>query len=286
MDSTFENNQFKHSFVYDIFEHAPLSFPTHWHHYLEITYVQDDSIIYEVNGSSYHLHPGDILIVWPGELHALQNIPKPAPDKRNLIMLQLDEKLLNERVDFQTMSYLFYQVRILNEENFPEMELLREYICQIHNISQSDMPFPELHSCILIYQFFARIGDYLASSAQTIEKKQTGHQAQVHLQLLKTCKYLSQHCTEQISLAEAAKIAGFSKYHFSKIFREFTGYSFTDFQAKEKLRLAEQLLRNPELSITEVSMEAGFNSISTFNRIFLKFKTVTPSEFRKMYQDQ
>ena len=271
-DSTFENNQFKHSFVYDIFDHAPLPFPTHWHHYLEIAYVRDDSIIYEINGTPYHLHPGDILIVWPGELHALKNIPKPAPDKRNLVILQLDEKLLNERVDFQTMSYLFYQVRILNK--------------QIHSISQSDMPFPELHSCILIYQFFAKLGDYLASSAQTAEKKQTVHQAQVHLQLLKTCKYLSQHCTEQISLAEAAKIAGFSKYHFSKIFREFTGYSFTDFQAKEKLRLAEQLLRDPALSITEVSMESGFNSISTFNRIFLKFKTVTPSEFRKMYQDQ
>ena len=40
---------------------------------------------------------------------------------------------------------------------------------------------------------------------------------------------------------------------------------------------------DPSISVTEASMEAGFDSISTFNRIFKQFKKVTPTQFRTMY---
>lgn len=42
-------------------------------------------------------------------------------------------------------------------------------------------------------------------------------------------------------------------------------------------------VKKPDLTITEVSLESGFNSISTFNRVFLKSKNVSPTDFRQMY---
>ena len=58
---------------------------------------------------------------------------------------------------------------------------------------------------------------------------------------------------------------------------------FTDFVTRERLHIAENLLKKPDLTITEVSLESGFNSISTFNRVFLKSKNVSPTDFRQMY---
>ena len=70
---------------------------------------------------------------------------------------------------------------------------------------------------------------------------------------------------------------------FFKLFRAYTGLSFTDFVTRERLHIAENLLKKPDLTITEVSLESGFNSISTFNRVFLKSKNVSPTDFRQMY---
>ena len=61
-DSTsfFENNHFANSYVYDIsISHVPAYFGLHWHHYIEIVLAQDNGIIYEVNGETFPLKPGD-----------------------------------------------------------------------------------------------------------------------------------------------------------------------------------------------------------------------------------
>ena len=66
-DSTsfFENNHFANSYVYDIsISHVPAYFGLHWHHYIEIVLAQDDGIIYEVNGETFPLKPGDLQIFW------------------------------------------------------------------------------------------------------------------------------------------------------------------------------------------------------------------------------
>ena len=208
-DSTsfFENNHFANSYVYDIsISHVPAYFGLHWHHYIEIVLAQDDGIIYEVNGEAFPLKPGDLLFIWPGELHAVSTTNR----EHRLIMLQLDADFLEKRVDFQSVAYLFYQIRLLNQNNFPEIEKLRGFLTELRRLSLSGISFSEL-------------------------------------------------------------------------FRAYTGLSFTDFVTRERLHIAENLLKKPDLTITEVSLESGFNSISTFNRVFLKSKNVSPTDFRQMY---
>lgn len=278
--SFFENNHFANSYVYDIsISHVPAYFGLHWHHYIEIVLAQDDGIIYEVNGETFPLQPGGLLFIWPGELHAVSTTNR----EHRLIMLQLDADFLEKRVDFQSVAYLFYQIRLLNQNNFPEIEKLRGLLMELRELSRSGASFSELRGCVLLYQFFILLGENLSVPTETAAPQKTGHSAQVRRQMIAACTWISNHCTEPVSLEEAAEVAGFSRYHFSKLFREYTGLSFTDFIARERLRIAENLLKKPDLTITEVSLESGFNSISTFNRVFLKFKNVSPTDFRQMY---
>ena len=123
-------------------------------------------------------------------------------------------------------------------------------------------------ACVLLNQFFILLGEYLSVPTETAAPQKTGHSAQVHRQMVAACTWISSHCTEPVSLEEASKVAGFSRCHFSKLFRAYTGLSFTDFVTRERLHIAETLLKKPDLTITEVSLESGFNSISTFNRVF------------------
>ena len=98
---------------------------------------------------------------------------------------------------------------------------------------------------------------------------------------LEACAYISEHCAEKLTLADVAAYIGYSKYHFARMFKTYSGMSFYDFFLRQRLRLCEQLLRDPTLPITEVALRSGFGSITTFNRIFKQYENMTPREYRQ-----
>lgn len=92
--------------------------------------------------------------------------------------------------------------------------------------------------------------------------------------------YIDKHYAEELNLEEIADSSGFSKYHFSRLFKQYTGFTFCDYLCYRRIKAAELLLSRQDLSITEVALQSGFSSISTFNRIFKQQKKCTPSEYR------
>ena len=103
------------------------------------------------------------------------------------------------------------------------------------------------------------------------------------VKLSRVMKYIDQNFTEEISLDKLAAVAGYSKYHFSRIFKKYHNMSTVQYISRKRIKLAERLLVDPELSITEVAMRSGFSSLTTFNRIFKMEKQCTPTEFKKMH---
>ena len=281
-DLTYEKNQFSNGYAYSIhFFHEIESFPLHWHHYVEIIYAQHDGIIYEVNGEEICMKGGDILFIWPGELHSIIYMP----EAEYTLMLQFDAQILTNFIDFRKVAYLFYSIRLLQEEKETILvQKLQEKMLAMWKSSQEELYMNEIKVCMKIYEFIICLGEGRKMADASNTKQLTMHKSKVDQQLFNVCNYLTTHCTDNIKLEDAASIAGFSKYHFSKLFREYSGLGFTEFMIRERLRIAETLLRERTLTITEVSLEAGFNSISSFNRVFLQFKKVSPTQFRKMHQ--
>lgn len=65
--------------------------------------AQDNGIIYEVNGETFPLKPGDLLFIWPGELHAVSTTNR----EHRLIMLQLDADFL-ENAWISSLLLIFF----------------------------------------------------------------------------------------------------------------------------------------------------------------------------------
>ena len=89
--------------------------------------------------------------------------------------------------------------------------------------------------------------------------------------------------SENLTLDDIANIAGFSKFHFTRLFKQFTNVSFYKFLNQKRIANAEKLLANPEYTITDVALNSGFSSLSSFIRMFKIIKNCTPTEFRSMY---
>ena len=96
-------------------------------------------------------------------------------------------------------------------------------------------------------------------------------------------KYIDQNYMHNISLDTLAEIAGYSKYHFSRIFKQYHSMSYIQYINLRRTRAAEMLLLDPNIAITEVAMRSGFSSLSSFNRIFKEIKHCTPSSYQRFY---
>ena len=98
--------------------------------------------------------------------------------------------------------------------------------------------------------------------------------------VLKAREYIDKHKAEEVSLADVAKAAGASVFHFCKVFHKSTGLKFTDYVARVRLEDARNRLLNPNLRVSEIAYDVGFQSLTQFNRTFKRVFGQSPTEFR------
>ncbi len=92
--------------------------------------------------------------------------------------------------------------------------------------------------------------------------------------------YIRTHLDEPLDLAALSDLAGFSRYHFHRLFRALAGESLAAYVRRERLQRAALRLRETADEISAVGMDAGYDSPSAFARMFGSHFGVTPSEFR------
>jgi AraC-like DNA-binding protein len=96
----------------------------------------------------------------------------------------------------------------------------------------------------------------------------------------KARKYIGEHSGEELSLTKVANVVNMNANHLSENFKQVTGINFVEYVARIRFANACDLLRNPELRISEIAFNAGFQSLSQFNRVFKRFSGKSPTEFR------
>jgi YesN/AraC family two-component response regulator len=93
-------------------------------------------------------------------------------------------------------------------------------------------------------------------------------------------EFIKQHQTEDLSLGQVAKAVNTSTFYFCKMFKKITGLNFTDYLSRIRIENAKNLLLNPNLRISEIAYEVGFQSLTHFNRMFKRIVGQSPTEFR------
>lgn len=85
---------------------------------------------------------------------------------------------------------------------------------------------------------------------------------------------------EDLSLETVAKAVNTSAFYFCKMFKKATGLTFTDYLARVRVEKVRNLLLNPHKRISEAAFEAGFQSLSQFNRVFRRVAGESPTTYR------
>ena len=113
-----------------------------------------------------------------------------------------------------------------------------------------------------------------AETRQSRSWDRSGNLAKEIQQIVKE-KYM-----ENITLESIAQDLNFSFFYLSKIFKQNTGISFTEYLTDYRIRKAGEMLQSSDLSIKEIAYATGFRSQGYFSKVFRKYTGLMPTEFR------
>ena len=102
------------------------------------------------------------------------------------------------------------------------------------------------------------------------------------LRLTRVLEYIEANLSRDIHLDELAGTASLSAFHFAKLFKQSTGASPHQYTLLRRLEHAKELLQKPEMTLTEISLDAGFSDQSHFTNVFRRFVGVPPSKYRSL----
>ena len=80
--------------------------------------------------------------------------------------------------------------------------------------------------------------------------------------------YVQENFNRDMSIEEIAKLCNFSEYHFMRFFKKYAGTSCLKYINNYRLEKSAELLKSTSSSITDISLECGFNNLSYFNKLF------------------
>lgn len=131
------------------------------------------------------------------------------------------------------------------------------------------------------YESMIRLLSIFAEHISLVSNQIVVHQQNQEPPVITRAKeFIAQNHEEDISLGQVAKAVNTSTFYFCKMFKKATGLHFTDYVSRVRMEKAKNLLLNPNLRISEVAYQVGFQSLTHFNRVFKKIAGQSPTAYR------
>ncbi len=251
----------------------------HFHDECQLVYIVSGSGTRIIGGSVEHFEPGDLTFLGSNVPHVWYSEPNPHDKEAPAISLALyinPNKLiarLKGLIDTQSIEDFFV-------ESERGMSIIGSKKSLIHGYLAQMLKQKSVGVLIYLFQILEMLMDpserTWLNSTNVVSSVRDYHQHRVS----RLMQYIQKHFREEISLDQAAEVAGMQLHSFCRFFKQITKHTFSDFLNRVRVAFAAQLLQHSELPITQIVFESGFNNISYFNRTFKKIHGQTPKEFR------
>lgn len=260
---------------------SKFDFPLHYHEEFELNFIRNAKGAKRVIGD--HIDEiGDLELVLVGS-----NLPhgwfthKSKSPEIHEITIQFHRDLFDEK--FLQRNQLSF-IRTLLERSLRGVLFSQD---TIRALMPRLMEFPQKHGFDSVLELMSILHDLSTSrNIQTLSDASFNSMETLSYNSRRVDKimtYLNNNFDKNISLSDAAKIAGMTEVALSRFFKARTGKTFVDTLNEVRLGNASRMLIDTTHSVTEVAYKCGFNNMSNFNRIFKKKKDCTPKEFRHTY---
>lgn len=262
----------------------PALFPPHWHKQAEFLYLDasednDAKATLSIQQKEYQLKSGDFCIIWPGELHEIVE-----NKGQKIVAIQFPIELLTNYQDFDRLLTLLRTKHIFSSQTYQYaiQSLLKKMVDQ----NALRKHFSQIEILMDFYHLFMLLDnamDSLLEDAYPLEPEKP-LSPDTYQRIIDSCSYIQEQFQEELDLEQVSSHFGFSSFYYSRCFKKVTGHSFVEYLNLQRINMVQNLLSTRQMSISEAAFNAGFNSLSTFNRVFQKYNGCSPKEYKKYDQ--
>lgn len=252
-------------------------FNRHYHEHLEILYFVSGEAMLECGSSTLHAREGDLIVINRNELH--YGISQS--DHLFYYALIVDFSLLQSHsLDAPEMKFItpITQNRLVFANRVNGDDVLSSMLAIIQELEKREFGYELAIKSELYRLLTLLLRGYVATVLTQDEYVERMKNVERFAPIF---KHIEEHYKEELSVELLSGMAGLSRYHFSRLFKELSGRTVTEYVNETRINKADYLLRSSPLTVSEIAVATGFKDIYYFSRIFKKYKRLAPSFLRK-----
>lgn len=247
-------------------------FKWHYHPEFELTYIIKGSG-HRIVGNSYeHFSDGDLVLLGSNLPHTWSSKLYDG-DYSEAIVIQFSREFISPFLEPKESKLIKNMIETSGRGiRFDASEVLVSKIIELTETNGVDR----------ILKLIS-ILDVLSKKQTTPIASNTFHNVvskKSELRINKVCLFIQNNFYHKISLKEVADLIYLTESNFCKFFKKATGKTYSDYLNELRINEACRLLVQSEKTISQISFECGFETLSYFNRVFLNKKRITPTMYR------
>ena len=263
------------------FDYEHFSYPLHFHSEYEIIYIKEGTGTRFLGNSITKFQAGDILLIGSNLPHFMKSDEAYHLGNADLrvkgTIIQFEKEFMYSAINHYSH---FVKIKSLFQESqrgiyfaaarFPALQLLLEKIPLETGLNQM----------MLFLEILKEMSE--TENRQTISTTDFVNETIYDTARIdKIMSFLNKNYTRHISLDEIASFAAMNASAFCRYFKSKTGKSFKNYILDMRIGYACKLLLMEDISISQLSSQCGFETISHFNKTFKKNTGYVPSQYRK-----
>lgn len=251
------------------------SFEKHRHPEIELNYCIEGEYSIIINNEEHIIKQGELIIIGSMEAH---EYPEKSRGDCRMLVIEVGPILLSRHFNLLVNIALSNPILKVNSKSNPE---LHSMFLEVIELQESMADFANLSIKGNLYKICA----YILRMFETINStEQSSEQKHLIVSIEKALELIEYSYREPLTVEKVAKICGYNKSNFCKIFKRVTGDTFHALLNKYRVKMACVLLEKTNYSIETIAAEVGFADAKVLCRVFKAEKGITTGKYRREKQ--
>lgn len=245
----------------------------HVHRALELLCISSGEMRIAINNVSYSLCEGSIVLMNSYDVHMITGA-----DAKYFVIQAEPDLLTSYGVDLRQYMPMNKANKVIppDDEAAPA---LSQTFRRVFELGQEPGKSGRIGVLAEIFHVFAQIIAY--TEAREATDNQVKYDQRVANRLKDIFSYVGSHFTSDITVDEIAQHVHLTKNYFCRFFKQITGTTFIEYLNMYRCKQAEEMMRDPDMTITTIASQVGFKNLSYFNKTYKRLRGETPSKNRK-----
>lgn len=274
-DSDIHNSAFHDSDLIIISVISNKTILNHAHNDVELIYNIRGNLQVQVNNNEFKMENSDFLLINSKEFHSFHS-----HDDNIFVLITFNYNKLCSMFNQKQMFYLCNSIK----RNYYKDEDLKGAIEELISLYIKRKLNSNIQFMLKAMDLISILTRYYLRESYELELEDnhtinSSHDERIN----EIIKYIQTNYKEALSLEKVSNMYYISVPYLSKLFKKYVGTTFSRYLNKIRQAYAVNELMNTNKPITQIALDNGFPTLTSFNRVFYELNNMKPAEFRKQY---